>query len=147
MQEGIELYYQAKEIMDIDVSVKNLGSEINELYQFAALVKEKESSHEMGKLTQVATYFLPATLVVGIFGMNTFPKESIESIPWLIFSLILVFLPIFFFQRYTIEFSKFLDKWNIFNFFRKKDKEETRFSALSRRFMQRKRLVKKGKNE
>jgi len=29
----------------------------------------------------------------------------------------------------------------------KKDKEETRFSALSRRFMQRKRLVKKGKNE
>jgi len=116
-KQGIELYYQAKEIMDIDVSVKNLGSEINELYQFAALVKEKESSHEMGKLTQVATYFLPATLVVGIFGMNTFPKESIESIPWLIFSLILVFLPIFFFQRYTIEFSKFLDKWNIFNFF------------------------------
>ena len=110
--QGIEIYSQVGSIMDIDILVKNLGSEINELYQFASLVKEKESTQEMEKLTHVATYFLPATLVVGIFGMNTFPEHSIDSVGWLIASLVMAIVPIFFFQRYSTEFSKFIGKWN-----------------------------------
>jgi hypothetical protein len=144
-KQGIELYTQMKTIMDIDVAVKNLGAEINELYQFAALVKEKESTQEMAKLTEVATYFLPATLVVGIFGMNTFSKESIniESMPWLLSSLALVILSIFFFQRYSEGFSNFIDKWNLFKLLKKKkDASKERYTLLNQRYEARKTLKK-----
>jgi len=112
--QGIELYDKALEILNISRDVKDLQQEIMTLNGYAFLEQEREEKKEMQKLTEIATYFLPATLIVGIFGMNTFPDQSINTPTWLTISLVLVFVSIFFFQRYNGLFSKMISKYNIF---------------------------------
>ena len=131
--QGIELYDKAIEILNIKRDVDDLTREIATLNSYAFVEQEKEEKEEVKKLTQIATYFLPATLIAGIFGMNTFPEGSINNQLWLILSFILIFVSIFFFQRYNNLFSIFIDKYNIFKFKitpkvygDKKDKSQTK---------------------
>ncbi len=112
--QGIELYDKAIGILNIKRDVDDLTREIATLNSYAFVEQEREEKEEMKKLTQIATYFLPATLIAGIFGMNTFPSGLVDTQFWLITSLVLVFVSIFFFQRYNSIFSKLIDRYNIF---------------------------------
>jgi len=113
-EQGIELYDKAIDILNIKRDIEDLRQEIGTLNNYAFLEQETKEKKEVKKLTELATYFLPATLIAGIFGMNTFPDKSINTPIWLVISLILVFISIFFFQRYSTVFSTIIDKYNIF---------------------------------
>ncbi len=62
-EQGIELYDLLQTRMRIREDVKDLGSEISELNDYA-------DAQQQNKLTWVASRFLPPTLLAGIFGIN-----------------------------------------------------------------------------
>ncbi|MEA2092209.1 MAG: CorA family divalent cation transporter, partial [Campylobacterota bacterium] len=78
--QGIELYEMAQGIMNIKRDIEDLRQEIGTLNGYAFLEQEREEKEEMNKITKLATIFLPATLIAGIFGMNIFPENFIDNI-------------------------------------------------------------------
>ncbi|MBK8444222.1 MAG: hypothetical protein IPL35_12760 [Sphingobacteriales bacterium] len=62
-EQGIELYDKLQEVMRIEKHAQDLDREIAEFHQYL-------SNHEALRLTQLATWFLPATLIFSIAGMN-----------------------------------------------------------------------------
>jgi hypothetical protein len=61
--QGIEMYDKFHDVMRIQRDADALKSEIAELHNFADMVKQD-------RLTMIATYFLPFSLVFGILGSN-----------------------------------------------------------------------------
>ena len=89
-EQGIELYDKIREVMNIDRDVQDLSSELIQLDTFSQMKLEHKENTEIGKLTKVATYMMPPTLIAGIFGMNIF-NESFANPQWAILVIILVF--------------------------------------------------------
>ncbi len=75
-EQGIEMYEMMQNIMRISNDVKDLDNEIDELNRYASMLDDKKETREMKRLTLLATFFLPLTLVAGILGMNTLPGTS-----------------------------------------------------------------------
>ncbi|MBI5729944.1 MAG: magnesium transporter CorA family protein [Ignavibacteriales bacterium] len=99
-EQGIELYDMLLEKMRIEREVKDLDRELNELHNYISLTVQERENKEIRILSKLATFFLPATLIAGILGMNTLPEPS-EIPTWLfngaihwpfLMSLILMFL-------------------------------------------------------
>ncbi len=88
-EQGIELYDKMLEVMKIKENVKDLDNEISELYNYARLIEEGKTKKEVDKLTKLGSYFLPPTLVAGIFGMNVF-GDSIANSGWVILSILFI---------------------------------------------------------
>jgi len=74
--QGIEMYVQYQQIMNIASDVTDLDREIDELHNFAMMQKQDEQTRQGNRLTQIATLFLPASLVFSIIGANIFDKEN-----------------------------------------------------------------------
>ncbi len=115
-EQGIELYEMLTSVMEIEEHNNYLNREIQELHNYASFIDNKNNevresirnkkmdnlNKETAKLTRVATWFLPAGLLVGILGMNTIPSEAefntnglisiIVVVLFIIFSYILVYL-------------------------------------------------------
>ena len=86
--QGIELYDMFQKLLKLERDVKDLDNEIKTLSEYVYMIQEKEGNEEMGKLTKIATYLLPPSLVAGFFGMNVFgEKLSIEGF-WSLIAII-----------------------------------------------------------
>ena len=72
-EQGIELYNRLQEKMKIAEQVKDLDSEIQELHNYANLLEQKEQERRIAIITALGAIFLPATFLVGLFGINTLP--------------------------------------------------------------------------
>ena len=108
--QGIELYEKALEITKIEKEINDLANEINALHTYVNIITEKETNEKMNKLTEMGAVFLPATLVVGFFGMNTFPDKLINNPTGLFLSVIIMILSIVFVaKKYKINLKDFLD--------------------------------------
>ncbi len=66
--QGIEMYNQFQNVMGLEKDVKDLDSEIRELHTYISMV-------EQSNLSKVAVWFLPAGVLVGLLGMNTYSDD------------------------------------------------------------------------
>ncbi len=71
-EQGIEIYDQMQKMMRIERDIKDLNREIDELYQYASFLEEKETNARMEKLTVLGAIFLIPTLITSFLGMNIF---------------------------------------------------------------------------
>jgi len=83
-EQGIELYNLLQEKMKIAEQVKDLDNEIEELHNYANLLEQKEQDRRITKITILGAIFLPATFLVGLFGINTMP--DFDNMPDLLFN-------------------------------------------------------------
>lgn len=74
--QGIELYTMFQKMLDLDNYIKDLDGEIEELHNYISIKIESKRSRNGEWLNIIATIFLPATLITGIFGMNPFSENS-----------------------------------------------------------------------
>ncbi|MCK9618738.1 MAG: CorA family divalent cation transporter, partial [Lentimicrobiaceae bacterium] len=77
-EQGIEMYDLIQKRMKIEEQVKDLDNEIGELHHYATLLDNKEQNRRMTAITILGAIFLPATLLVGLFGINTMPENIPE---------------------------------------------------------------------
>jgi len=68
--QGIELYQLMSDTLMIQKYVESLDKEIDELHQYLNLLDDRARSENVSYLNKIATIFLPATLIAGLFGMN-----------------------------------------------------------------------------
>ncbi len=106
-EQGIELFNLAQKNISIKENVKDLDNEIEELHRLTMLIEDKESSKRIEILNILGALLLPATLVVGFFGMNVpmitgkdafFNSDKI-SISILIFTIIISAFILFYGKR------------------------------------------------
>jgi hypothetical protein len=69
-EQGIELYNQASQIMNIHSDIKDLDKEIEELHSYVDLCEEKDRNDRLEFISKIGAVFLPPTLMAGLFGMN-----------------------------------------------------------------------------
>jgi Mg2+ and Co2+ transporter CorA len=69
--QGIELYNLMSETLNLQKYVEGLDKEIQELYQYVTLVDDKIRNKNAEILNKIAAVFLPAALIAGLFGMNS----------------------------------------------------------------------------
>ena len=73
--QGIEMYDMLMRQFTSADKVKDLDSEIDELYQFVTLIIEREQN-DMGQwLNTIATILLPATVVAALLGVNKYDSS------------------------------------------------------------------------
>ncbi len=68
--QGVELYEMMTKTLKIVEYIQDLDNEIGELSQYVHLIDDKIRNKNSAYLNKIATIFLPATLVAGLFGMN-----------------------------------------------------------------------------
>lgn len=68
--QAIELYDKLYETAKLKEHVEKLDDEIEELFNYVSMQGEKNTNDTMSSLTWLATIFVPATFVAGLFGMN-----------------------------------------------------------------------------
>jgi len=83
-EQGIELYNMLQDKMKIAEQVKDLDNEIEELHNYANLLEQKDQERRISIITALGAIFLPATFLVGLFGINTLP--DFEHQPDLLFN-------------------------------------------------------------
>jgi hypothetical protein len=68
--QGLEMYAQFREIMQVQENVKGLDDELNELFTYIKLQEDEKQGDEAHRLTKIATWFLPASFVAALFGVS-----------------------------------------------------------------------------
>jgi len=91
-EQGIELYDKIIQNLNIDKDVKDLDNEIKNLNDYVQLRDSQKENKEMAKLTKVATWFMPPTLVVGFFGMNIFNEDLFAKLDFQATDLLWIFI-------------------------------------------------------
>ncbi len=86
--QGIELYDKILKSMRLPEHIKDLDHEIGELHQYASLIEDRNRSSEARTLNWIATIFLPASFVAGVFGMNLSENAFIPN--WLTAGILIV---------------------------------------------------------
>jgi CorA-like Mg2+ transporter protein len=76
--QGIEVYQKFQTVMNMSNDVKDLDGEIKELFNYASMIRQDQQQKESQRLTNIATWFLPAGVVVGIMGMNAFDSKTMN---------------------------------------------------------------------
>lgn len=74
--QGIDLYKMLNEQFKSAEQIKDLDNEISELHNYVTLLIDDSRNDSAMFLSKMATLFLPATIVTGIFGMNPFGETS-----------------------------------------------------------------------
>ncbi len=69
--QGIEMYHQFQEVMNLAKEVRDLDEEIQELHTYVSM-------DEQEKLSKVATWFLPAGVVFGMLGSNVLGADNLK---------------------------------------------------------------------
>lgn len=90
--QGIELYEMILKSMRLPDHIKDLDHEIGELHQYASLIEDRNRGSEARTLNWIATIFLPASFMAGVFGMNIFTAKKFCEIPinWWIASISII---------------------------------------------------------
>ncbi len=68
--QGIEIYKLLQESLHMEEYIKDLDSEITELHDYVSLREERNRSVNAERLNNIATLFLPMTVITGFWGMN-----------------------------------------------------------------------------
>lgn len=68
--QGIELYSMLQSCLKMEEYIKDLDNEIGELHTYVSLKEERSRSRKASVLNDIATLFLPMTVITGFFGMN-----------------------------------------------------------------------------
>jgi CorA-like Mg2+ transporter protein len=118
--QGLEMYNQFQEIMQLKENVKDLDEELNELFTYIKLEEDevqskqaKEQTDEAHKLTLIASIFLPATFLATVFAFFATEIRFQSELDWsriiAVFILILiVFSAIVFYKRIISWIGRFL---------------------------------------
>lgn len=82
--QGIELYNLMSDTLKIDKYIEDLDKQLSELNQYVHLIDDKVRNKNSAYLNKIATLFLPATLIAGLFGMNAISNfgEDGEIVLW-----------------------------------------------------------------
>lgn len=78
--QGIELYEMLEKQMNIEGAAKDLDNEIGELHGYISLMIEKARNDKADRLNLLAAFFLPPTVIAGLFGMN--PLDNFDFSFW-----------------------------------------------------------------
>lgn len=90
--QGIELYDLMQKQMNIPRDENGLSGEIEQLHNYIEMKNEDRRNADMERLTWIATLFLPSTLIVGIFGMNSFDSLIMPQLFWQVVIAVVVTL-------------------------------------------------------
>lgn len=96
--QGIEMYEMFLRQFDSASQIKDLDDEISELHQYVSLMIDQRRSENGETLNLLATWFLPATIITGVFGMNPFGDGfclrdfSMQSIIIVVATIVSMFL-------------------------------------------------------
>ncbi len=96
--QGVDLYRLMTTQFHCEDSIKELDEEINELHEYVSLLMDRERNKNSSWLSLLAAIFLPATLLVGVFGMNSFGVEfnlkhfAIQCLLGIVITLITIFI-------------------------------------------------------
>lgn len=71
-EQGIEIYQQALEVMQIEKHIKDLDNEIAELHTYVSMLNEENRNNRLETISKLGAIFLPPSLFAGIYGMNVF---------------------------------------------------------------------------
>lgn len=69
-EQGIDFYKKLYEFADLEMYVKKLDDEIEELDNYVTMVEDRNINRIAGNMSMIASFFVPATVLSGIFGMN-----------------------------------------------------------------------------
>lgn len=75
-EQGMELYDLMQKHQRIDSEGKELDGDINELHNYISLESDKTNNRLLALVTLLGAMFLPLTLMIGVFGMNTMPDSD-----------------------------------------------------------------------
>jgi len=89
-EQGIEIYDQAMEVMQIDKQVKDLDVEIAELHTYVSMRAEELRNDRLETISKLGAVFLPPSLLAGLFGMNIFSFEQSPATLFVAFVLMCV---------------------------------------------------------
>lgn len=99
--QAIELYDKLYETAKLKEHVEKLDDEIEELYNYVSMRSGNDLNNIMAKLSVIATIFVPATFVAGLFGMNNdfmgndIYIESFFNSVWVQLTLVVLSIVIF----------------------------------------------------
>jgi Mg2+ and Co2+ transporter CorA len=93
--QGAELYNLMQNQMHVGRDEKELNTEIEQLYQYVNMTGDQRRNKEAQDLNLIATLMLPATVIAGIFGMNSLSEVNlgfgIEVVVIVVFSIIMFY--------------------------------------------------------
>jgi hypothetical protein len=97
--QGLEMYNQFQEIMQLKENVKDLDEELNELFTYIKLEEDEKQSKEAHSLTWIATIFLPFGAVCGLLSLtalstDNFRYDTNKEIDWIAVSWIVIAISI-----------------------------------------------------
>lgn len=69
--QGIELYDMLQSALKMEEYIKDLDNEIGELHGYVSLKEERDRNKKATLLNDIATIFLPITVITGFWGMNS----------------------------------------------------------------------------
>ena len=75
--QGVDLYKLMMSQFQCEERIKELDEEINELHAYISLLMDQQRNKNAAWFSLLAAIFLPATILVGMFGMNSFGEEFI----------------------------------------------------------------------
>ena len=92
--QGIEMYNKLHSCLQMESYIKDLDGEIEELHQYISLMEDRERNKKASLLNDIATLFLPITVITGFWGMNQISEVMEEngelSTSFIIQSLLLI---------------------------------------------------------
>ena len=113
-EQGIEIYNQAIDIMQIEKYIKDLDGDISELHEYISMKEESARNSKLEKLNKLGTLFLPPALLAGIYGMNIadFYNDKLSFI----FGIISIIISIRISELFLLDkedriFDRFLNKF------------------------------------
>lgn len=81
-EQGIEIYEKALELLKIERDVKDLDNEIAELFSYTDMTKQAQLNESVAKLNRHGIPLMVASLIAGVFGMNTILFEDLNLGMW-----------------------------------------------------------------
>ncbi len=78
-EQGIELYNMIQQQMNLPQEVKALDHEMQELHQLARSIQDKKNNDLLLIIAIISAFFLPLSLMVGIFGMTSYPSSEVNE--------------------------------------------------------------------
>lgn len=88
--QGMELYSLLQSCLDMENYIKDLDGEIEELHQYVSLREDRDRNVKAERLNNIATLFLPITIITGFFGMNTVSNVVCEDKSSIIIQVVLL---------------------------------------------------------
>lgn len=88
--QGIELYDMMMNQFASHEQIKDLDDEIEELHRYVMLLVDQSRSVNGEKLNKLAAFFLPATVLAAIFGMNRFRDLAAQGDFWIHLGIIII---------------------------------------------------------